>query len=471
MSEETLTDCEAPSARSATERPSLTVVLHADDRRLAPSHHDLLDVDEVHLRRAPSRSAVLTRSGRVRQLLLTLPDSWMSAKHAVIRRRGDRWYALDESSKNGTRVDGEIVQEALLCESSIIEVGHTFLLFRAAAPARAIEHELAGNLSRVEPPSQLITLSRLLARTFSLAADVAPSRVPVLILGESGTGKEVLARSVHELSGRRGAFVAINCGAIPSSLVEAELLGFRKGSFSGALQDRIGLVRAAAGGTLFLDEVGDLPLVAQAVLLRVLQEHEVLPVGATQAVSVDFRLVSATHRNLDSMVERGEFRADLLARLSGFRAALPPLAARVEDLGLLIERILRKGGVPLDSVRFSNEVVRAMLTHPWPGNIRELERRVTLAVVLAKGGPIELEHLFGDGNEARQHETARPPSSAGTDATPVPLEPRDAERRDALIALLKEHHGNVTAVARAMGRARVQIQRWIKRYGLDRRSY
>src|SRR5262249_43364073 len=159
------------------------------------------------------------------------------------------------------------------------------------------------------------------------------STIPVQVRGDSGTGKELVSREVHRRSARTGAFVAVNCGALPTGLVESELFGFRKGAFSGATEDREGLVRAASAGTLFLDEIGDLPAPSQAAFLRVLQERAVLPVGGTSPIPVDFRLISATHRNLDELAANGKLREDLLARLSGFRIDLPRLKHRLEDLG------------------------------------------------------------------------------------------------------------------------------------------
>src|SRR5439155_8887584 len=183
--------------------------------------------------------------------------------------------------------------------------------------------------------SGLATVLPWLAREFERLQLVADSSVPVLLRGESGTGKEVLAAAIHKLSGRPGAFQAVNCGAIPPNLVESELFGHRRGAFSGAVTDHPGMVRGADRGTLLLDEVGDLTLAAQAALLRVLERHEVLPVGGNKAVRVDLRVVAATNRNLDELVAEGRFRADLLARLSGYVCVLPELRDRQEDFSLL----------------------------------------------------------------------------------------------------------------------------------------
>ncbi|HVU04590.1 MAG TPA: sigma 54-interacting transcriptional regulator [Polyangiaceae bacterium] len=385
----------------------------------------------------------------------------MSSSHAAIRRTETGWSVLDDASKNGTWLGDERITRADLGDGAVLQVGHSFLHFRASVPANpasAPDH-FAPPLSECGP---LTTMSPTLERTFAQLRDVAGARVPVLVRGETGTGKELVSKAVHDLSARSGAFVAVNCGALPSTLVEAELFGFRKGSFSGATEDRPGLVRAANGGTLFLDEIGDLPSPAQAALLRVLEERAVVAIGTVAPVAVDFRLVSATHRDLSRAVSHGTFRDDLLARLTGFEVRLPPLRERVEDVGVIVSQLLARSDVDPRSVSFSLEAVRRLLTHPWPQNVRELARRISVAVVLAKSGKLGTEHLFhtepADGGA----------SSAGAPGDAQPLRPEDLARKAELLSLLRAHNGNVTAVARSMGKARVQIQRWMRRYGLTR---
>jgi len=310
-----------------------------------------------------------------------------------------------------------------------------------------------------------VTLQTPLAHQFRLLGQVAQSQVAVVIRGDSGTGKELCARAVHKLSGRGGAFVAVNCGALPDTLVETELFGYRKGAFSGANEDRPGLLRSADRGTIFLDEIGDLPAPAQAAFLRALQEQEVVPVGGTRPVAVDFRLCAATHRDLDKLVTRGDFRADLLARISGYTVTLPPLRERREDLGLIVGTLLRRLFPDrADEVTFSSEAARALFAHEWPLNVRELEKALQAAVVLAAGEAVAVWHL----PEAVRG-AALDSSSSGGSAKPLSEEDR-ALRAD-LEARFREHKGNISAVARSMGKARMQIQRWVKRLGLDPESY
>jgi transcriptional regulator with PAS, ATPase and Fis domain len=283
--------------------------------------------------------------------------------------------------------------------------------------------------------------------------NVASSRVTILLRGATGTGKEVLASAIHQISGRVGPFQPVNCAAIPAGLVESELFGHRRGAFSGAVEDQPGIIRGADRGTLLLDEVGDLPLPAQAALLRVLQEGEVAAVGGARASKVDLRVIAATHRNLEEMVESGLFRADLLARLSGYVCTLPPLRERLEDFSLLVSSLLSRIGA--SNTELSAEVARALLRYPWPLNIRELEKALSSAVALSAGGVIDLEHL----PEAIRAAPAKPRND------PAKM------LREELIGQLRAHGGNISAVARAMGKARTQIQRWIRKFDLDPFSF
>jgi transcriptional regulator with GAF, ATPase, and Fis domain len=249
----------------------------------------------------------------------------------------------------------------------------------------------------------------------------------------------------------------VNCGSLSPGLVEGLLFGHVRGSFSGALRDEIGFVRAADGGTLFLDEVGDFPIAAQPSLLRVLQEREVVPVGTSRPVGVRLRVVAATHRDLDALVAEGTFRRDLLMRLNGFRHVLPPLRERTEDIGIIVAELLARRS--LVDTTFTGAAARALLDHAWPGNVRELEQVIARALVLAHGKPVGVEHL---GLAAR----AAPAKDAPA------LSPEDAKlHEEELVRALTAHAGNVSDVARDMGKARMQIQRWMRKFGIDAERY
>jgi DNA-binding NtrC family response regulator len=388
-------------------------------------------------------------------LQLTFADPWMSTQHARLERGLGGYWLRDERSKNGVRVNGERTERALLVDGDWIEAGRTVLRFRHGAlpPSRRPR-----GLPRDEV-ALATALPTLDAQARDLE-DIARSPISVVLRGETGTGKEVVARAVHRLSGRPGELIAINCGALPAALLEAELFGYRKGAFSSATEDRPGLVRAADRGTLFLDEIGELPPSSQVALLRVLQEREVRPLGATRPVKVDLRVLCATHRDLRALVALGQFRSDLYARLAGHLFEIPPLRERREDLGLLTAALLPRIA-PGRAWRFEPDAVRALCRHDWPLNVRELEKCLASAVVLAREGPIGLDHV-----SAALVASVTPPLDA-----PAAAKQRRADRRHELITALQAHRGNVSAVARALGKARSQVQRWLHDYGLDPTQY
>jgi hypothetical protein len=419
----------------------LVVILECDRTAAGSSRHLLRDVREARIGRGDVRRA--ERDGR--GLALAIPDARMSSPHARCVLRDGRWYIEDAGSKNGVFVDGERRETMALHDGAIVQLGHTILLY-CEAPVLADEP-----LDRDGGDTFVASFARAVA---DLAAVMA-TPAAVLIQGETGTGKEVLARRAHGFAGRSGPLVAVNCGALPSTLVESELFGYRKGAFSGADQDRPGLVRAADGGTLFLDEIADLPLPAQAALLRVLQEREVVPVGGTQPVRVDVRVIAASHHDLGKRVAEQLFRRDLYSRLAAFTVAIPPLRERLVDFGLLLQPML----AARDDVKISCAAVRAMLEYEWPLNVRELESCVTVSAALARGGAIKLEHL---------PEAVRSGAPANVR---VPLGPEEQAQHDRLIALLSEHGGNISAIARATGKARPQIHRWLRRFGIDPDAY
>lgn len=256
---------------------------------------------------------------------------------------------------------------------------------------RAVKRQL----SRLEGGSDLIGESEAMDHVRSLISKVAPTNSTVLILGETGTGKELVARAVHRQSLRADApFVAINCGALPENLIESELFGHRKGAFTGADEQRIGLFEVADGGTLFLDEIGELPKSLQSKLLRVLESGDIRRVGENEAFKVDVRVVCATHRDLEEMVAEGEFREDLMFRINTFEIRLAPLRERLEDIEPLAQHLLsRFRKESRGENHFTPETVEALTSHAWPGNVRELANVVEHAVILCPEGPIGEEHL------------------------------------------------------------------------------
>jgi len=483
MSPSTITHVDKERARrgKATTTAALYMALDCEHLHASSSRHALTAVDEVVIGRTDRRTVNRTIERGARRLALGIPNRWLSSTHLALTRVLGRWLLEDARSKNGTFVNGVRVSRAELADGDIIEAGHVFFIFRASVPVPEEESIDVDASDSTAPHLGMTTLVPRLAESFSQLTRIAPSDVSVIVHGESGTGKELAARALHHLSGQPGPFIAVNCGALPASLVESELFGHKKGAFSGATEDRPGLVRAAHRGTLFLDEIGDLPAVAQPAFLRVLQEHEVTPVGGTQPVRVDVRVVCATHRDLDALVGAGKFRADLLARLGGFRLELLPLRSRREEIGMIVADLLaRMQPEPARHMRLTLEAGRALMHYDWPLNVRELEKSLGAARALAGDGDVEAEHLPAPVLRAlAAHEQASlGPKSSKTAALALKrarrersLTATEEQHRDELFAQLSEHAGNISAVARALGKARIQIQRWVKRYGLDPESF
>jgi two-component system, NtrC family, response regulator HydG len=312
----------------------------------------------------------------------------------------------------------------------------------------------------------LIGSAAAMRDVFRTVARAAPTDVTVLITGESGTGKELVARALHDESRRaRGPFLPLNCSALPADLVESELFGHTRGAFTGADRDREGVFAAADGGTLFLDEIGDLAPAAQAKLLRAIEERRITPVGSTKAVSVDVRVVAATNRPLDDLVEEGSFREDLLYRLRVINLQMPPLRERRDDIMPIAAHFTatfaeRHGRPPLP---FAESARRALLAYDWPGNVRELRNAVERAVVLADGDAIESADL-----PAPLRESTAPLSPVDAALAELPFtEARqravDAFERSFLRAALERHDGNISATARALGLHRQSLQKLLRR--------
>jgi two-component system response regulator PilR (NtrC family) len=339
------------------------------------------------------------------------------------------------------------------------------------------------------PPAGVRSLQRIVGSAPSIVQiksrieKVATSMAPVLIMGESGTGKELVARAVHECSHRAsGPFVAVNCGAIPENLIEAEFFGARKGAYTGATQDREGYFQAAKGGTLFLDEIGDLPIAMQAKLLRVIQERRVRPLGGVQENAVDVRMVSATHRDLTTLVQTSQFRQDLFYRLNVIELRTPALRERREDLPelarALMRRICKESGQPAPVL--SDRALAWLQTRALPGNVRELENLLQRALALSSGDAIEpsdfgdLESVPPDVPADTATQVLSEQSTHSTDTSPPPVDiPNDLQtyldeqERLVLLKALRECDYNRTAAAARLGLNLRQMRYRIQRLGLS----
>lgn len=459
------TQSRAPRSDAATPAMCayLYMVIDAAHPRSGGSRHALIDVDEIWLGRGSERR--VARSGR--SLALSVPDRWMSTRHARLHVEDGQWNIIDTDSKNGVRVNGAPHRKAILQDRDLVELGHTFFVFRAQQ-RRAEPRDLT--IDAMSVPAGFATLLPDLAETFAELAKLAPSRHAIVIRGPTGSGKELAALAVHQLSSRKGDFVAVNCGALPVGLVEGTLFGHVQGAFSGAEKPQMGLIESSAGGTLFLDEIGDLPATAQAALLRAL-EYGVLRIGATKPITVDLRVIAATHKDLDAMARDGHFRHDLQGRLRGTLVELPPLADRREDLGLLVSNALSRPPAIDREVAFTEDAMRLLLQHAWPQNIRELVKCIEHAVLLAGHGLIDTAHLprtVSMPTAATTTSMPTTPMSTPTSTSSGRAPPRKRRlTREQIVEQLAAHRGNVTDAAHALGVSRGSLAGLIHRYGID----
>ena len=448
----TPTETQEPTSRRAvglvaggSPGPSLIVVLERHCLTAGGCRVPLDRFDELIV----ARSGDTTADHGASPATLYVSDFKTSRRHLAIRRTPTGWYVEDLGSRNGTLLNGRRVDRAVLAHGDLLEAGGAMLRF-VAEGTPGVGAGAGGPVASLFPR----TLNCALEQRILQVQKIAASAVPVLVHGETGTGKELLARALHAASGRPGPFVAVNCGALPRELIESELFGHRRGSFSGATEDRDGLVRRAHRGTLFLDEVAELPIESQAALLRVLQDGEVRPVGASEDVKVDVRVIAATHQDLLGRIDDGRFRQDLYARIAGFAVTLPALRDRGEDLGALIAEILPRICEHPEQLVLHRSAALALIHYRWPQNIRELEQALRSAVALCDGREIRGEHL------PEAIASWQPP-------TAPPLDAEDRALRDRLIGLLRKTGGNVAAVAREMDRAPLQIRRWCRRLHID----
>ncbi|MBK7022956.1 MAG: sigma-54-dependent Fis family transcriptional regulator [Sulfuritalea sp.] len=297
----------------------------------------------------------------------------------------------------------------------------------------------------------------------ALAQKIAGHELSVLVTGESGTGKELLARAIHFSSERaQRAFVVENCGALPDTLLEAELFGHKKGAFTGAHEDRIGLFQQADGGTLFLDEIGDTSPAFQVKLLRALQEGEIRPVGSARSVPVDVRIIAATNRDLEADVASGRFRRDLYYRIAGIGLHMPPLRERPQDIPLIVGALFKESAPA--GRRFSDAALKALCAHDWPGNVRELQNEVMRALALADSDPVEADAFSPALRRAPWRRHAELPDFDPAGASLKELV--DHFEGQVLTATMRRHKGNKTRVAEELGLTRVGLRMKLARLGL-----
>jgi sigma-54 dependent transcriptional regulator, acetoin dehydrogenase operon transcriptional activator AcoR len=391
---------------------------------------------------------------------LALPFASVSRVHARVAHQRGAITVEDLESRNGSFVNGTKVERATLEHGDELRIGELVFKVVATGAERFVDSPLEGRT--LDPPLQALRGGSSMDRVRSEIVRIARADLSVLVLGETGSGKELVARALHDASGRSGRLSTVNCAAIPANLLESELFGYKRGAFTGADRDRMGIVKSADGGTLFLDEIGEMPLEAQAKVLRIIETRQVTPLGSHVGEPVDLRIVCATHRPLPRLVQEERFRGDLFARINAHTIELPPLRDRKEDIFQLVHFFLERAGAA--RLRVTAAFMIGLVGYDWPFNVRELEAAIKRAIALADD-TLDERHLPTGAaaalKELRKANEAAPDgalANARTGETPTATELR---------ALLKRHAGNVAAVGRELGKDRVQVRRWLKRYGIS----
>ena len=447
-----------------------------------PTKIDYMDgrPTELHLRKC---KFVIERAGRQRERIfdqslitlgaiddndMVLNEETVSRYHGKVVQEEDGYVLVDLNSTNGTFINGVRIREAYLKSGCTLQLGKMEIKFYYADEKVPIVPSQKDSLGK------LIGTNVKMREIYGIIEKIAPSGATVVVEGETGTGKEVVSQTIHDLSPRaKGPMMVFDCGAVPQNLIESELFGHEKGSFTGAIMTRQGIFEMAHGGTLFLDELGELSPDLQPKLLRVLEQREIRRVGTSKAIRVDVRLIAATNRNLEEEVRAGRFRQDLYYRLSVVRIMLPPLRDRPEDIPLLAQHFLNVGPfnrVPGGDVRvhsISPEAMTLLSGYDWPGNVRELLNVIERAVSFAEGQRIEVRDLPDQ----------LQPSTPAREVQPFPesdIAFKEAKERwvssferDYLIKLLARNKGNISHAAREAEIDRKYFRKLMKKHGVS----
>ncbi|MFO0759758.1 MAG: sigma 54-interacting transcriptional regulator [Byssovorax sp.] len=403
--------------------------------------------------------------GRNAACKMVLDDGKVSAVHAEFVATEEGVRVRDLGSRNGTFVGSVRVGEIFLLAGTKLRIGESEVLFEPARPERIA-------LSTISAFGPMVAESQGMQRIFDKLSKISPTDLTVLITGETGTGKELVAQAMHLASARaKKPFVVVDCGSIPPTLAEATLFGHERGAFTGAVDKRLSPFQEADGGTIFLDELGELPMDVQPKLLRALAERRIKAVGASTYREVDVRVLAATRRDLVRAVNAGGFRSDLYFRVAQVKIELPALRQRLEDIPVLVRRMLKDLGDESAYERIPNATLERLMRHDWPGNVRELRNAVAVAFALAgEGEELDIAAHLGAMTEAPLASGGPSPLSGGIKGRQFQDAKRDVLtrfERDYFAALNEEAKGNVSEMARRAGMERAHVRAYLRRHGIN----
>jgi transcriptional regulator with GAF, ATPase, and Fis domain len=411
-----------------------------------------------------------TKIGKKENNDLVLDEKTVSRNHLEILQTEDSYLLKDLNSTNGTYINDIRVKEAYLTPGDVIRLGNARIEFIAFDEKVQIEPSTRNEFG------PMIGRSRRMRQIFGILEKIAPTNATVIIEGETGTGKEVVARAIHENSSRKNKpFVVFDCSAVADNLIESELFGHVKGSFTGAVATRKGAFEEANGGTIFLDEIGELSLDLQPKLLRALEQREIKKVGSNDTAAIDVRVVCATNRNLRKEVAENRFREDLYYRLSVVKINLPPLRERPDDISFLIEKFLSsakfntKPDGSLIVVRVEDDALKMLMRYQWPGNVRELMNILERIVPLVDGNSITAQHvnfIFQEMERDDDEATERVGLDMGLPFKEAKQKIVEHFEKDYLAALLRRNNYNISKTAREAGVDRKHIRNLLKKYGI-----
>ncbi len=411
----------------------------------------------------------ITKIGKKEDNDLVLDEKTVSRNHVEITQTEDSYRIKDLDSTNGTFVNDIRVKEAYLTPGDIIRLGTVRTEFIAFDEKVSIEP------STRQEFGPLLGRARRMRQIFSLLEKISPTNATVLVEGETGTGKDLVARAIHQNSPRKNKpFVVFDCSAVAQNLIESELFGHVKGSFTGAVGTRKGAFEEASGGTIFLDEIGELSLDLQPKLLRALEQREIKKVGSNESIPIDVRIVCATNRNLRKEVSENRFRQDLYYRLSVVKIHLPPLRERPDDVPLLIEKLLANGRFnvtpdgKLKVTRVEDEALKMLSRYQWPGNVRELVNILERIVPMVDGNTISGKdvHMIFEEMEQDEEATERMTVDMALPFKEAKQKIVEVFEKDYLAALLRRNHYNISKTAREAGIDRKHIRNLLKKYGI-----